>query len=88
MFPVLVRAAFSYLATHPSFAASPWQSKLRIGGALRRACYPKSYTFESVHISAYVIYAVAIQETFNLFIEFASGLVRGEGYSITLELGI
>ncbi len=55
----------------------------RATGSIQKSC-----TFESIHISAYVIYAVAIQETLDLFIEFASGLVRAEGHSITLKLGI
>jgi hypothetical protein len=55
----------------------------RAAGSIQNSC-----TFESIHISANVIYAVAIQETLNLFIEFASGLVRAEGHSITLKLGI
>jgi hypothetical protein len=43
--------------------------------------------FESVHISAHVIYAVLTEKALNPFVECTSGLVGGEGLSITLKLG-
>ena len=42
---------------------------------------------ESVHISAHVIYSVLTQETLNPFVECTSGLISGEGFSITFKLG-
>src|SRR4029453_16578558 len=43
---------------------------------------------ESVHISAHVIYSVLTQEALNPCVECTSGLVGGEGLSITFKLGL
>jgi hypothetical protein len=42
--------------------------------------------FESVHISTH-IYAVLTEKALNPFVECASGLLSGEGLSITLKFG-
>jgi hypothetical protein len=43
--------------------------------------------FESVHISTHIIYAVLTEKALNPFVECASGLLSGEGLSITLKFG-
>jgi hypothetical protein len=48
---------------------------------------PKWRVFESVHISTHIIYAVLTEKALNPFVECASGLLSGEGFSITLKFG-
>ena len=48
---------------------------------------PKWRLFESVHISTHIIYAVLTEKALNPFVECASGLLSGEGFSITLKFG-
>jgi hypothetical protein len=44
--------------------------------------------FETVHISAHVIYAMLTEKALNPFVECTSGLIGGDGLSITLKLGL
>jgi hypothetical protein len=48
---------------------------------------PKWRLFESVHISTHIIYAVLTEKALNPFVKCASGLLSGEGFSITLKFG-
>ena len=57
-----------------SSVLAPWQLS-----------YPKWRVFEGVHISTHIIYAVLTEKALNPFVECASGLLRGEGFSITLK---
>ena len=47
----------------------------------------KLHVFESVYISAHVIYAMLTEKALNPFVEYTFGLISGEGLSITLKLG-
>ena len=53
----------------------------------RSSSDPKWRVFESVHISTHIIYAVLTEKALNPFVECASGLLSGEGFSITLKFG-